>query len=74
MKNSTDSSIVFLREIENIESVIEQNKQLAFNYIDLDEYNKIDEDSKLHLNELKSKVKKSLSESNIHILKVNINK
>ena len=46
---------------------------MASNFIELDETNKvIDKDVKKHINELKSKVKKSLPKTNIHELKVSI--
>ena len=73
-KNVEDNTIVFLREIENIETdqmIINKNPSLASRFIELDDDNRIDEDSKKYLDELKyEKIKKVLPSTHIHSLKV----
>jgi hypothetical protein len=69
-----NNAIVFLREIENIETeekIIKNDPRLASRFIELDENMNIDEDAKMHLHELKDfKIRKALPESNIHKMKV----
>jgi hypothetical protein len=73
-EEAENNSIVFLREIEDIEENIEQNTRLTGCFIELDENNKVDKDVKKHLKDLRSKVKKFLPKTNIHELKAgNIN-
>ena len=69
-EEAENNSIVFLREIEDIEENIEQNTRLTGCFIELDENNKVDKDVKKHLKDLRTKVKKVLPKTNIHELKV----
>ena len=69
-KNINDNAIIFLREIEDIENIIEQNPDLAASYIDLNENKNIDKESKKQLDCLKTSVKKISQKANIHELKV----
>jgi hypothetical protein len=69
-EDAKNNSIVFLREIEDIEKNIEQNTQLIGSFIELDENDKVDKDVKKHLKDLRTKVKKVLPKTNIHELKV----
>ena len=70
IENAKNNSIVFLREIEDIEKNIEENTRLAGCFIELDENNEIDKDVGKHLKDLRTKVKKALPKENIHELKV----
>ncbi len=70
--NVADNAIVFLREIDETDNIIEVNPQLAATYMELDGNSKIDKETSKHLNALKSKVKKILPKNNLHEFKVNI--
>ena len=55
----------FLREIDDIEESVRKNLNIAKTYIDLDKNNKIDDASKLLLNDLKNnKIKSKLPDAN----------
>jgi mannitol-specific phosphotransferase system IIBC component len=74
-KNASENAIVFLREIENIETdenIINNKPQLASRFIELSVEDKIDEDCKKYLDSLKyEKIANALPENNIHKLRVN---
>ena len=56
----------FLREIDDIEESVRKNSNIAKTYIDVDRNNKIDDASKLLLNDLKNnKIKSKLPDANL---------
>lgn len=69
--DSINKSLVFMREIVNIEKYAIEDIELTSDYIDINHKNQtIDFDSKSLLNDLKSKIESYLPENNIHKIKV----
>ena len=65
-KTVSENVLCFLREIDDIEESVRKNLNIAKTYIDVDRNNKIDDASKLLLNDLKTnKIKSKLPDANL---------
>ena len=71
-KNAIENSIMFLREIDDIENEVDKNYKLASNFIELDKNHKIDQDTRKRIDDLKAKINSVLPQSNVHLMKVYI--